>query len=171
MTTRANRRQSQQVFRIGIIVGIVGILVVFGGFIIYFLIDQGSRQVPLDIPLYPGAQDWGTSPRSNFSRSVLYRIPNVTPEQVAEYYQQKLREFSGSNEDACVRNPVSGNFPDFDDGRTDIVPYEFNCLFDRSYWAASQFTLVRIQPGIPNEDPALNNEGMVVVEYYQEWNP
>jgi hypothetical protein len=171
MSIRASRRQSQQVFRIGIIAGIVGILLVFGGFIIYFLIDQGSRQVPLDIPVYPGAQGGNITASTGFSRNLVYRIPNATPEEVAAYYQQKLREFTGSNEDDCVRNPANGNFLDYDPARADVVPYEFTCLFDRSYWNASQYTRIRIQPGVRNEDPALNTEGMTIVEYYQQWNP
>jgi hypothetical protein len=171
MTARARTRQSQQVFRVGIIIGIVGILVVFGGFVIYFLIDQGSRQVPLDIPVYAGAQDWGRSDRGGQSRSLFYRIPNATPEQVAEYYNQKLREFNGNDEEQCVRLPDQGNFLDFEAGVEGVAPYQFVCLFDRSSGNTTQYTRVVIQPGAFDEDPAVNAEGMTVVEYDQNWNP
>ncbi|MFN8375993.1 MAG: hypothetical protein U0694_24360 [Anaerolineae bacterium] len=171
MTTRARRNQSQQVFRIGIIAGIIGILVVVGGFFVYFLVDQGSRQVPLDIPVYPGAEDWGRADRSAYSRSVFYRIQNATPEQVADYYTQKLREFSGNSEDECIRFPSDGNFLEFDAGTEGVAAYQFVCMFDRSYWSASQYTRVVIQPGAFNEDPTLNAQGMTVVEYDQNWNP
>lgn len=171
MTTRARRNQSQQVFRVGIIIGIVGILVVFGGFVLYFLIDQGSRQVPLDIPAFPGAEDWGRADRGTSSRSIFFRIQNATPEQVAEYYNQKLQEFTGGSDEQCVRVPSEGNFLEFDSGTEGIAPYQFVCIFDRSYWGASQYTRVVIQPGAFDEDPALNAEGMTVVEYDQNWNP
>ncbi len=171
MTAKAKTRQSQQVFRIGIILGIVGILVVFGGFVVYFLIDQGSRQVPLDIPVYAGAQSWGEANRGAQSRSLFYRIPNVTPEQVVEYYNQKLREFSGTDEEQCVRVPDQGNYIDYQPGVEGMVPYQFICMFDRSYLNATQYTRVVIYPGPFNEDPSRNAEGMTVVEYDQNWNP
>jgi hypothetical protein len=171
MTTRASRRQSQQVFRIGIIVGIVGIVVVIGGFFIYFLLDQGSRQSPLVIPTYPGAEDWGLTPRGQWAQSQLYRIPGATPEDVANYYNQKLTEFNGNSDEQCVRVPGEGNFPNYDPNTPGVAPYQFVCMFDRSYWSATQYTRVTIQPGSFNEDPALNSEGMTVVEYDQHWNP
>jgi hypothetical protein len=171
MTVRASRRQSQQVFRVGIIVGIVGIVVVIGGFFVYFLLDQGSRQVPLDIPTYPGAEDWGRTNRGQWTQSLFFRIQGATPEEVSSWYNQKLTEFSGGTEDQCVRIPSEGNFPDYNPETTGIAPYQFVCMFDRSYWNATQYTRVVIQPGAFNEDPTLNAQGMTVVEYDQHWNP
>ena len=43
--------------------------------------------------------------------------------------------------------------------------------FDRSGFRTSQYTQVTIQPGVANPDPKLSNEGMVIVEYEQYWQP
>lgn len=170
MSTRVNRRQSQQFFRLGIIGGIVGILVILIGFGVYFLIDQGTRRSPLDIALYAGAQAAGQTNIDPYSRSLVYRVPGATADQVAEYYNQRLREFS-NGEDSCVRLPDEGNFEGYQVGDNTTVPYQYVCLFDRSFFNMSQWTRVTIQPGVFNEDANLNTEGMAVVEYYQQWNP
>jgi hypothetical protein len=155
---------------LGIIGGIVGIVFVFIGVFIYLTVDQGSRRVPLEIQAYPGAEDWGMRDRGPQLRSVFFRIPGATPEQVAEYYNQQLNQFYGNNDETCVRRPATGNYQAFEAG-TSLLPYEYICMFDRSYWNATQFTQITIQPGVFNEDPALNTEGYTVVEHFQQWNP
>jgi len=43
--------------RVGTIAAIIGILLIVVG-IVLFLVDRASRQVPLEIEVYPGASLW-----------------------------------------------------------------------------------------------------------------
>jgi hypothetical protein len=159
-------RQGFSLFRIGLIIGGIGILAAIAGGASFFL-DQSSRQVPLDIESYPGALPAGRDDLRANQRRQFFRVVGVEPEPVVEYYQNKMQEFSGENRD-CVRLPASGEFPT---NREDVVPYEFRCHFDNSGFRSTQYTTVHIQPGVFNSDPARNTEGMTVIIYEQYWQP
>jgi hypothetical protein len=156
------------VVRVGTIVAIVGIIFVGGG-IAAFQVDQNSFKAPLEVAPYPNAEDWGQDETSPVSRVIFYRVQGSTPEEVAAYYQQKLNELNGNSDEQCKRFPSAGDFPDSD--QPGVVPYEITCLFERSGLNANQTTVVKIQPGVSNDDPELNSLGMTVISYDQRWQP
>jgi hypothetical protein len=156
------------VIRVGTIIAVVGILFVAGGFLAFNL-DQNSFKTPLEVAPFPNSQDWGQEPLAGTGRK-LYYLASASPEDVVAYYQQKLNELNGSNDEQCKRNPFEGTFPDSD--RPGVVPYEFTCLFQRTGLNASQTTQVKIQPGVSNDDPELEDTlGMTVISYEQYWEP
>jgi hypothetical protein len=160
------------VFRVGVAAAVLGILFIVGGIII-FSIEQTTYAQPLNIDPYPNAIDWGTIVYSNTSRSLRFKIPNKTPEDVVAYYQQKLDEFYGKDTSdpnaKCQRIPAAGNSPDYDPTKSDKVPYYYTCMFDRSGFNTLQSTQVKIQPGVKNSDPKLDSEGATVVSHDQQW--
>lgn len=164
------------VFRVGIIGGIIGIVMIALGLFIYVTLDRGSRQRPLDIPLYQGATQWG-APKivAPTNRRTAYIIPGATPEDVVAFYEQQLRQHYGGDATAdevkCKRNPLVGNFPDFDAGRPGVAAYQFTCHFSRDYLDMTQYTTIYIQPGIASDDPLQNALGSTVIEYVQVWTP
>ncbi len=154
--------------RIATIIAVIGVLVVAAGVVSFFL-DQNSHKVPLDIPLFPGAVNVGEKQLATTTRKEYYRVTAATPDEVAAFYNQRLYEHNGSQDEKCIRNPPSG---DFDiQGIVNGVPFEYICMFDRSGFRTSQYTKVTIQPGIDNPDPKLSNAGMTIVEYEQYWQP
>ena len=155
--------------RVGTLVGIVGILLIGGGIAAYVL-DQNSYKVPLEVEPFPAAESWGNVRQAGSSRRLVFRIPNAAPEDVVNYYEQRLREFEGNDTQGCTRVPATG---EFEQSRSDssIAPYSFTCLFQRTGIGASQQTTVKIQPGVSNSDPQLNTLGMTVVEHSQRWQP
>jgi hypothetical protein len=164
-----NRRGELSIVRIGLIVGLLGILAIGVGVVAFFG-DQASRQVPLDIASYPGAEAWGQADVRGTSRKLLFRVPTVAPEQVVQYYQQKMNEFYGGTEFACVRSPSSGEVQPVP-GVVNPIPYQFACLFDRSGFNTTQYTRVVVYPGQPNDDPFLDAQGYTVIVYEQVWQP
>jgi hypothetical protein len=163
-----NKRGELSIVRIGVIAGIIGILVIGLG-IASFFFDQRSRNTPLEVAVYPGAETWGERDVRPTSRRLFYRIRDVEAEQVADHYQGRLNEHSGS-QDRCVRLPESGE-NEINPNNPFSIPYQFVCLFDRSQSNATQYTRVVIYPGTANADPFLNSEGYTVIEYEQVWMP
>ena len=163
------------IIRMGTIVVIIGILAIVLGAGAFF-VDQASYKTPLDISPYPSAIPWG-SPQiiAPTQRNIFFQIPGVDPAEVASYYQEKLDEHYGqsvntTDRERCVRVPAEGVFEDSLTSN-EIVPYQFVCVFGRFGFNSSQQTTVTIQPGLPNDDPAKNTEGMAVVQYEQSWQP
>ncbi|MBC7812411.1 MAG: hypothetical protein H7175_14740 [Burkholderiales bacterium] len=163
------------IIRIGTIVAIVGILAIVLG-VGAFFVDQASYKTPLDIAAYPSAVPWGLPQSvSPTQRNIYFQVPGVDPAEVASYYQEKLDEHYAQNinnpdRERCVRIPAEGVF---DDSLTsnEVVPFQFVCVFGRFGFNSSQQTTVYIQPGLQNDDPAKNTEGMAVVQYEQIWQP
>jgi hypothetical protein len=152
------------VIRVGTIAAILGILFIVGA-IVWFYVDRAAHQSPLEIEPFPNAQQRGITPRSNTARSVIYYAEGTTPEDVAAFYQQKLNNFYGNTDEACVRSPSQGNFPQFEQGDPNVPPYQYSCLFDNSGFQITRYTRVNIQPGIKS----LDTEGIVVIQYEQYW--
>lgn len=162
------------IIRMGTIIAIIGVLAVVIG-VVSFFIDQSSYKVPLEIEPYPGAEVRGQRPVTNTRREVFYVIGNADPTVVADYYQQRLDSHYGNSptnteREQCVRVPAEG---EFDTTNTvGVAPYQFVCMFDRAGFNGSlQQTRIVIQPGLPNEDPVLDTEGLTVVAYEQSWQP
>lgn len=165
------KRQSSggiSIIRVGAIAAVIGILIIVGG-VVSFFIDRASHQVPLEIEVYPGAQWLGQRTHSPTSRTVVYQIANTTPEQVMDYYQQRMNQFYPADVESelrtCKRNPFQGNFLEYDQGQPGVAPYQWSCMFDRSGFQITQSTRVNIQPGIS----ANNTAGSTVIEYQQVW--
>lgn len=160
-----NRRRGFSVVRIGLIAGIVGIVIVAAG-VASFFIDQSSRKSPYEIQPYPGAQYWGMRDVQATSRDVFYRVADDA-ESVVSYYQQKMNEHYGDSVENCVRVDSLVRTSNAEN----VVPFQVRCMFDRSAFGSTQYTLVLIYPGLPDPDPFYNAEGMTVIKYEQQWQP
>ena len=161
-----NRKGGLSIIRIGIIAAIVGGLLIAAAAISY-LSDQQSHRSPLEISPYPSAVYWGTSDVADTSRNVFYRTADK-PEAVAAYYQQKMIEHYGNNDQSCVRLPATGNAPGSDSNPA-ISPYVFRCMFDNSGFNTSQYTQIEIYPGAANKDPFFDAAGQTIVKYEEQW--
>jgi hypothetical protein len=155
-------------FRVGTVIGVVGVLLLVGGVAAYF-IDQNSYRSPLAVDPYPGAEVWGNVREQGSSRVALYLVDNATTDEVVAYYQQRLDEYS-DGEDMCVRTPATGVSPDSATDPT-IAPYTVRCLFQRSGLGVSQQTIITIQPGVRGTDAQTNTSGKTVIEHRQSWQP
>lgn len=85
--------------RLALIIGVVGLLLLGAG-VAAFFIDQASRQAPLQISLFPSANYWGENEVTPNSRHLFYRASD-TPEAVAAFYQQRMRDHYGSSDQAA----------------------------------------------------------------------
>ncbi len=164
----AKQQGGISIIRVGAIAAIIGILIIVGG-VVSFFVERASHQVPLEIEVYPGAALWGQRTHSNTSRTVYYQVTNASAEAVKDFYQQQMDRFYPSDVESelrtCKRNPLDGNFPEFNRGDAGVAPYQWSCMFDRSGFQITQSTRVNIQPGVP----ANNTAGMTIIEYQQIW--
>lgn len=161
------------VLRVGTFIGVVGFILIGGGLLSFFF-DQASRQSPLEIAPFPGVESMGQRTTGGTSRFVYYRIataPGATAEDVEAYYQQKMNEHYGNSEEDCLRFPPAPGETLPGANQPGVVPYYFKCMFDRSGFRSTQYTVVTIYPGVFNPDPALNTEGFTVIENEQVWQP
>ncbi len=161
-----NRKGGLSIIRIGLIAGGIGIVLVAAGVLSLFA-DQASKRSPLEITPYPNAVYWGVSDEKATSRNVFYRAAD-TPESVAAYYQQKMVEHYGNNDQSCVRLPATGNQIGSENS-ADIPAYLFRCMFDNSGFNTSQYTEVEIYPGKANADPFFNAAGLTIIKYAEQW--
>lgn len=162
-----NRRGGLSIVRLGLIAGVIGLLLVGVGFATFYA-DQSSRRGPFEPPLYPGAEAWGTGNVTATSRELFYRVPDVGAETVAGFYQQKMAEHYGNNQEHCVRMPPSGQAPT-SASVPNFIPFQYTCVFDNSGLNSSQYTRVLIYPGTASEDPFMNSVGQTVILYEQHW--
>lgn len=159
-------------FRVSLLLAAVGIVFVLIGYLA-FTLDQDSRRAPYEIALPNGATLFGVRPISRTAQQVYYTVPGDDADSIAQYYQERLNEFSGGGADGerCIRFPAIGNYPDYRPG-TMQIPYQWKCMFDRSNFNATQYTEVTIHPGVPNpENPSRSTEGQTVIIYEQRWQP
>jgi len=169
MATSRNSKKGSSLLRNIIIIVVIGAILVGGG-ILSFLADQASHQTPLEIDPYPGAEMWGYGDQNRASRVVYYKIRDASPEDVADYYQDRLNQHTNGTQEQCVRLPDIGEYPASDLG-PGVPPYQFRCLFDNSGFQATQYTQVIVSPGLYNTDPEYNTEGLTIVRYEQVWQP
>ncbi len=168
MSVLTGRDGQISVVRVGTIVAVIGVLLVVAAAVAFYL-DQTSRQVPLDIAPFPGAESLGVPDPVGTSRNLYYVVPGVLPEEVVAHYQQIMESHYGDTGERCKRFPDETNNYPGSNQRNDVVPYEYICLFDRSGFFATQFTKVTIQPGLFHQDPAANQQGNTLVEHQQIW--
>ena len=155
-------------FRVGALIAVVGILLIGGGIAAFFL-DQNTYKAPLEVEPFPQATPWGKVNETASTRRSVYLVDGASPEDVEAYYQQKLQGLEGQDS-TCTRLPAVGVL---EASKTDpsVVPYTITCLFQRSGLQASQVTTVKIQPGVFNSDPTLNTQGKTVIEHSERWQP
>ncbi|HEX2621402.1 MAG TPA: hypothetical protein VHL11_14685 [Phototrophicaceae bacterium] len=171
--TRSRRSDSGfSVFRIGIFAAVLGAVFVVGGFLLFSLEQAGLRE-PLNIDPPTGSELRDQVDGNSSSRRLYYFIPGMTAEDVAAYYNGKLKEFYGNDwteTEQCRRLPRDGNVDNYVPG-SGVVPYIFRCLFENSGFESDRFTQIDIQPGVRNDASGENYEGNVIVEYIQQWQP
>lgn len=161
------------VFRVSVLIGVIGALLIGAGALSFYL-DQEARRSPLSIDLPPNAEPWGEpEQRSNGRQFVYYQVPNGDINAVIRHYNQEMREHHGEpplgqEAEECQRFPSVGEFTNLEAGE---VPFYVRCLFEGSGINTLQNTLVTIQPGVFNEEDFFNTEGSVVIEYDQRWEP
>ncbi len=176
MSFFVNREGNISVVRVGTVLAVVGAIIIVGGLII-FQFENATYQAPLQIDPPPDATMWDQPTIiSNTAQQVLYKIPNMTPQAVREYYQQKLDEYYGNNPDnpnreKCIRQPNENEEVFFEgaDPGTGNLPYRYRCVFDRSGFQALQITEIFIEPGVRDDAKNINNEGITIVRYEQRW--
>lgn len=171
-----NREGNISVFRVGLIVGILGLLGVGLGFL-SFQLEIAERQQPFNVPLYPGATelDRGASPtRPRSGQLVRYIVTGVTAEDVAAFYQAELDKHLGQvgsteNRQVCVRTPTFGNYETYREG-DGTIPYKYDCTFDNTFLDNVQITKIQIHPGVRDDLNGFNLEGSIVILYDQTWS-
>jgi hypothetical protein len=160
------------IFRLGLLAAGIGILALVIG-IIALVTDQNSYRAPLEIAPYPGAESRGERVLSPVERIQYFVVGGGIPiETVATYYQQLLDQHYGQDANTPLGDREDCQRVEYESGE---VPFQFTCVFNRSGFgfggALYQTTAIEIQPGVRNNDPALNTEGMVVIGHRQTWTP
>ena len=174
MSVFISRDGNISIFRIGLLLIGLGLAAGIGGFVL-FQLDIAQRRSPLFIDRYPGAEEWFRQEISDNEQLVVYQVPGVDPELVAEFYQNELDErfndgVEPANRERCVRNPIRGQFDDYVEGSGNL-PYYYRCAFDNSSFGATQFTFITIEPGVRNDsaEPPVDTTGMTIIQYEQTW--
>jgi hypothetical protein len=172
-----NREGNLSVFRVGVLIGILGLIAIVAGFLFWNLEHQ-SRQSPYSPELYPGAEEVRVDEAENFPRqTILYRT-QANPDDVAAFYQGLLDDLEGQDPRdpqrqqehvLCVRLPSVGDFPDYVPGSGNL-PYYYRCAFDNSFFESQQVTVVQIEPGVRDDAQGVNNEGTTFIVYDQRWS-
>lgn len=169
-----NREGDLSIFRIGILIAIVGGVLIVGGFVLASA-EQASYRAPLDIEPPPDTVQLFEEDLSPVTRR-LYFESLMSPEDVSRYYDAELAELQGLplgdlNRDRCIRSPRDGNYQTFVPGNGS-VPYEFQCIFQQvSLLGVDRSTFVRIHPGVRNDEDGTNYEGTTRIYYDQLWQP
>ncbi|MBK9121995.1 MAG: hypothetical protein IPM16_02590 [Chloroflexi bacterium] len=162
------------VFKVGVVIAIVGGLLVVGGFILAS-IEQNTFRSPLEVPIPPETTVLATDELSPASRRIFYESL-LEPEDVFRYYDRLLAEQDGvdindPNRERCIRNPSRGDFESYTPG-DGSVPFEYRCLFQQiSLLGIDKATLITIQPGVRNDATGQNFEGTTRIDYEQYWEP
>lgn len=171
-----NREGNISVFRVGLVVGILGLLGVGLGFLSLQL-EVASRQQPFNVAIFPGATelDRGASPtRPRAGQLVRYIVTGATTEDVAAFYQAELDKHLGQNgstqgRQLCVRTPNAGNYETYREGNG-TLPYKYDCIFDNTFLDNVQVTKIQIHPGVRDDINNYNFEGSIIILYDQTWS-
>jgi len=175
MAVFVDRRGNISMVRVGIAMVVLGILVVVGGFLL-FQIEQQRYKSPLQVELFPGAEEWGRNNERETSRQVLYRVPGGDPEEIFRHYDAELIEHEGANaadgnRERCLRFPSGDEiFDTFREGSGE-VPFYYRCMFNDSGFSAIRWTEVTIHPGVLNSETGTDTRGDAVIVYDQRWEP
>jgi hypothetical protein len=180
MTTTTRRQSSRDsgfsLFRMSMIAAVIGGLFLVGAFVLT-QVDTANQRQPLNVEPPAGAELRLEEDMGGAARNLYYFVPNMSAEEVASYYDQRLRDFYGGDitpSDICQRSPSQGNFDGYTEG-SGMIPYQFKCLFGSSSGnplsPSDRTTEILVQPGVRNDATGMDNTGGVVVEYYQRWQP
>lgn len=171
---------SISMFRVAVAISVLGLLFALGGFVL-FQFERAERRSPLEIDLYPGAEQFSQIDYSSRQRERVFSIPGGDDAvlQVKDFYQAELDSFYDNdprdpNREQCERSPVAEGeiFPQYEPGNG-LVPYEFRCEFDdESTFGGERHTTIRIFPGVYDvEFPELPDmTGNVVIWYDEVWS-
>lgn len=169
-----SRDGNVSVFKIGVAIAIVGVLLVVGGFVLA-AIEQNSFRSPLEVPVPPETTLLAIDEISASNRIVFYESL-LEPEEVYRYYDRLLAEYEGvdindPNRERCIRNPSRGEFESYTPGNGS-VPYQYRCQFQQiSLLGIDKATTITIQPGVRNDATGENFEGKTRIDYEQYWEP
>jgi hypothetical protein len=178
MSIVQNDRGSISIFRIGLIMAGLGLLVVIGGFVLLEF-ERAEKRSALEITPPAGAEVRFNQPIGQNGRRVVYQVngdDDDTVRGVVEYYQARMDSFYDTNaRDAdrqlCRRSPSGqGTFQDYEPGNG-LIPYEYRCEFDDSSdFGGERRTIVRIYPGVLDEESGLTTEGLTLIDYDMAWS-
>lgn len=163
-----DNRGKISVVRTSLFFMVIGLLFVFASGL-WVAIETESARSPLHIPIPESAEQWGAAETSTARsyQNVYYRVETTDVESVVAHYQQESQNFGS---ESCKRLPPNGDYPDYDPEVPGFTPYEWKCIFERANVpGVFQTTEVTIQPGVFDEDPAINSEGFTVIHYEQRW--
>jgi hypothetical protein len=159
-------------FRIGLLLAVIGAVLVGGGFLLFSL-EQAGRRQPLEVAIPAQTTLLATEVLSENSRRQYFRS-ELSAADVAAFYNEQLLSFTGSSandvsRETCVREPRTGNYPNYlpDNG---VIPYKYTCLFDSTAINVDQFTTILIHPDVVDA-PAGDIEAATRIEYDQYWQP
>ena len=179
MSVFMSREGGISIFRVGIFMGIVGLLVIVGGFVLLEF-ERAARRSPLNVDVYPGAMQIHQEDGSN-SRVRGFQVAGSddgTIGAVVGHYQAELNSYYGNDprdpgRELCDRNPDEGEFPGFEPGNGTIA-FEFYCVFDDdSDLAGQRQTTIRIYPGNRDDTDTdgFNSTNSTIIEYTEFWVP
>lgn len=173
MSLIVNREGNLSIFRIGLIVGGLGLIFIIGG-VIALTFEQSQRRSPFMVELFPGAEEWSRQDYGTNRRRVIFQVPGGDAEVIAGHYQSLLdshynNDPNDPDRDRCIRTPESGTFPGYQAG-DGTVPFLYRCEFDNSTFGASQSTTVKIEPGVRNNAEGFDNEGLTFIVYEHVWS-
>lgn len=145
----------------------IGLIFLFGSFA-YVAIESEASRSPLHVPIPDTAEEWAIqTSASRAYQEVYYKVETTDVESVVEHYQEQASQFGS---DLCKRLPPNGDFPDYDPEVPGLIPYKWECLYERSNVpGVFQTTQVTIHPGVADEDPRRDTEGYTVIRYEQRW--
>lgn len=174
-----NREGNISVFRVGILIGVIGVLAIVAGFV-FFQIELEQRRSPFNVELYDGAEELDGRRTEANRRRTLWYVTDAELGDVLRFYQAEMDSHTGEDprdpdREQCVRVPEQGDFIDYQPGAGNI-PYYYDCTFDNSYLGNTQVTYVRVQPGVRYDAPdgvdgSFNFEGQTMIVYNQTWSP
>jgi len=177
MSIFMSRDGGVSVFRVGIFISVLGVLIIVGGFVLLEF-ERAARRSPLDIDIYPGAVQIHQDEFS-YGRERGFQVvggDDETVDAVVAHYQNQLNSYYDNNpndpdRERCTRNPALDEFDGYEPGNG-VIAYEFYCVFDDdSDLAGQRQTTVRIYPGNRDDSDVdgFNSTNSTIIIYNETW--
>lgn len=150
MSEEVNEERSMlqsKVVRLGLGLLVLGVVVIVAGVIIY-LAYRSSRNKPLEVDVYPGAEQVSSEVLEDFDHQQYASADPV--EKIEQFYTEQDME--------CTKQYQNVN------GQS--VHVDTRCLIDHSFLDITQYTQVIIQPQV---DEAGTSTGTVVIDVRRYW--
>lgn len=174
MSMFLNREGNISVFRVGVLMALLGVIAVIAG-LVFWQLEIERRKSAFNVPVYPEATEVRRDEMEGQPQRVIYYTTEASPSAVAEHYQQELDDHTGQDPNAtnkpetCERTPANGNFEDYEPGSGNL-PFYYRCVFDNSFLNYDHLTVVHIEPGVRNEAEDSDNTGQTIILYDQRWS-